>query len=341
MFKRRGLSVLAVFIPLSAVPPMLANSFDSDLAQGVKQYKSGSYSAAIAYLSKAASESPNDALTRYYLANAFLSSKNNLQAWQQYKNAAALDPTGQIGDYSRKALEYLRSAKQASNVEPLPEKGTKPTTADLAEQRLLNQAKQISAEKVNAGNAAADEAKSLGQRQARHIQDDADRTMDAMRKTYILTPYHERIPVYSDAEINAVQKRATAQEKDLDHYASIAAQERISQAQIHSQIVQETANNLISLMRSGTARVTGTNLYVRNYNFTNNNNAVNQVSPLPAELLATQQKLILVPHMVPKNWAKSHSKVLIGSKANFSTEVVRPNPDSESSYALHGKLLRH
>jgi tetratricopeptide (TPR) repeat protein len=102
-----AVALLAVFCQ----PEALAD--DYMLKLGERYYKAGDYQNAANSLQSALTTHPNNAYAHYMFANSLLNLKQNGQAAAEYQKAAALDPAGAIGTYSKQALATLTRPSEA------------------------------------------------------------------------------------------------------------------------------------------------------------------------------------------------------------------------------------
>ncbi len=86
------------------VQSVSAAALNAPLEEGMRQFQARRYSMALGPLERAVSKSPNDATSRYYLANCYVHLNRHEDAQREYDAAYRLDPFGPVSGYCRRAL---------------------------------------------------------------------------------------------------------------------------------------------------------------------------------------------------------------------------------------------
>lgn len=84
--------------------PVSASALYTPLQEGMRQFHARRYSMALGPLERAVSKTPNDATSRYYLANCYVHLGRHEDAQREYDMAYRLDPFGPVSGYCRRAL---------------------------------------------------------------------------------------------------------------------------------------------------------------------------------------------------------------------------------------------
>src|ERR1700729_2509441 len=112
-------SFLVCFMSVLAARPNNPAQADS-MPEGEELYARHEYEkAALCFLKEVRAHKGN-AAAHYYLGNSYLQLKRKEDAIKEYEQAAALDPSGSAGEYSRTALESLRQPAQLPAPAPVP-----------------------------------------------------------------------------------------------------------------------------------------------------------------------------------------------------------------------------
>lgn len=88
----------------SQMEPVSASALYTPLQEGMRQFHARRYSMALGPLERAVSKTPNDATSRYYLANCYVHLGRHEDAQREYDMAYRLDPFGPVSGYCRRAL---------------------------------------------------------------------------------------------------------------------------------------------------------------------------------------------------------------------------------------------
>src|SRR5271163_4774855 len=100
--------------------PGLANQ-NSYLKKGISKYNAGDYSEARAMFGAAEVYEFNNPVLHYYLADTYIKQNCKADAIREYQIALALQPTGTIADYCKRALTSLgiSPSDKAKPVKPM------------------------------------------------------------------------------------------------------------------------------------------------------------------------------------------------------------------------------
>ena len=93
---------VAAFAVLQILPAFA--SIYTPLEEGIRQFQARRYSMALGPLERAVAKSPNNAMSRYYLANCYVHLNRHEDAQKEYDLAYRLDPFGPVSGYCRRAL---------------------------------------------------------------------------------------------------------------------------------------------------------------------------------------------------------------------------------------------
>lgn len=256
-----------------STPPPTEKNF---LKEGVAAYNAGRYREAVGLLGTALSSDFNNAVLHYYMANSFVHMKQPESAIREFRIAYALEPSKEVGKFSKQALIYMGALEDekraASKVTKAPPAPPKDKVLDQALQSLHKQ---------------ADNASGLNSRQNSQIASDIARQQQQMDKArndlmdqFRYTDWRGRthqLPLPFDFQSNLNGLRSSYDRQNWN---------KMQMTQKKSEELQKSAQNLEELLHDkgkGTAHrlvPAGTNLYIRNYQSTKKTEPVEELKPV-------------------------------------------------------------
>lgn len=313
-----------------------ANSGDNK-SRGIAEYEAKNYDTAITYLNAALSSSPNDAVVHYYLANSYSHTKQLDRAAKEYMASQTLSQNKTLSLYCQSALDSIEK-RQTKTKKPsvLSEaestfnnrsESTDHSKAASQSQIPLTTARQasIQADPVHSAieriTSQADlegkTAQTAGEGSAKRKATSQDllidnlRAEEAARLDYMQNavaydsfgkPYH----IFTENEIRLARENYELKISDAKTASAGEVQSVLDQGMQKNMALKQMAKSLVSQLDktftpgSGTVRLlpTGTNIYVRNYLSTGRATT----NTPTAELLATQEKMILIPKNHDGRW---------------------------------------
>lgn len=103
----KKIASLAFAACIAGLCHLSAEALNPHIRQGIIDYQNGEYSTAAGNLGAALPTDFNNATLHYYMANCYVHLKHMPDAVREFRIAYALDPTGQVGKFSKTALDFL------------------------------------------------------------------------------------------------------------------------------------------------------------------------------------------------------------------------------------------
>jgi tetratricopeptide (TPR) repeat protein len=261
---------LLIVLAVSVVSHPCALATDNPfMLQGIKEYYAGDYLNAAGHFGEAESADFNDPKLHYFLANTFAHLNQREAAVREYRIAYALEPTGEVGILSKNALVLCGAEKELATTdkggkEAAPGK-TLPDDPRLKE--ALSRLQQASESIKQTASVSA-------QTQAAGISKMSDLQTELLRKhTQDLIDDLRHIRHVGGSLAEEAKSEGTAKEQNMQRYYEHSKSEALSSGKKRASAIDESANNLQQLLnepsKPGHVKLTptGTNLYVRNYEF--------------------------------------------------------------------------
>jgi tetratricopeptide (TPR) repeat protein len=212
------------FLLLLCQQSLLAD--DYMLKLGERYYKAGDYENAANSFESSLKNNPNNAYTHYMRANALVNLKQTTEAGAEYTQAAALDPGGSIGTYSKQALATLSrqyaAAAQRSNADAKKQPANQGSdrTTSTAPAEMSDDEKRLNAEcdvKVAAINRETDDKiRALREEQSERIAANGQTAYRPVVMGYgPYGPIMQQVPYYDPSAANEAINREYAAREDV------------------------------------------------------------------------------------------------------------------------------
>lgn len=194
---------------------------------------------------------------------------------------------------------------------------------------IKQQAAEVSSRRQSDFNNVAKAKLSIGNGTAAQLQLECNTIVSEMSAARIFDGHGRSVPVYSQAQIQSVADDYARRIADVNFVSGAEAQRATALGNQASQTVDDVLEGLASQINSsgGSSSVKllpqGTNLYVRNYSESIEpvKSRSEPAQDMPAELLATQEKLLLN--------AKNRSR------SNLGKSDLKPDTDLD----VRGRML--
>jgi tetratricopeptide (TPR) repeat protein len=242
----------------------LAKQAREFVKQGMADYKAGDYANAAGHLGAALSSDFNNPLLHYYLGNSYVQLKQKDGAIREFRIAYALQPTGEVGNYARRALLGLGTDVTANEAATSDFKVDKSAFSspilDRAKSALQEQAEKEKAARNGVWQGNND---STAKRDAEALKRTKQDMLDNSPHNYSRrfgTPYPVNLSKDSQQQLDSIKHTSDAQRKKAADSGAQQANE-----------IERSAQNLQGLLndkpKPGEAKLVpnGTNLFIRNY----------------------------------------------------------------------------
>jgi hypothetical protein len=255
----------ALMAAFSFLAGQSAQAENPALREAIKKYNAGDYLTAAGLLGQAESADFNDPKLHYYLANTFYRLNEREAALREYRIAYALQPTGEVGSLSKRALSALDPDSDKPILQATDNAlGKKPQDPLLqqASAYLRQQTDGLKSAGLEASQAQANGLGRLSDAQSEILKRDSQNLIDDILRNY-------RRPTRS--QLDEVKAGSAAQAEKMRQSYETQKVNAFANGQKRSSLLDESATNLQQLMdepgKPGKVRVdpAGTNLYVRNY----------------------------------------------------------------------------
>jgi tetratricopeptide (TPR) repeat protein len=280
-----------IALALSAVSARSAWASDNPfMQQGIKEYYAGDYINAAGHFGEAESADFNDPKLHYFLGNTFVHLNQRDAAVREYRIAYALEPTGEVGTLSKNALILCGAEKESTT----GDKSAKDKDAAAAktlpdDPRLRDALTRLQ----QASDSIKQTVSESAQAQANGIAKMSDIQAELLKKhTQDVIDDVKHVHRVGGAMAEEARAEGVAKQQSVQRYYDNSKSEALNSGRRRASAIDESANNLQQLMnepsKPGHVKLTptGTNLYVRNYEFTQE-----QEQPQPKALQAKQQTL--------------------------------------------------
>jgi tetratricopeptide (TPR) repeat protein len=286
---RKALLVAAVGALLA--PPATSAAVYDD---GVKEYEAGNYKKAVQLLNRAVGAEPARAMAHYYLANALVHIDEHEEAIVEYRMCLALDPSGAVSDYCKRALksyhrkdptaaeakELRDTASGASQKAASPPGGAKvayraPSAASPADRSLTLIRKQVQTEKKKDETLAetdAADALTTAQRQVEQIRANAE---TRIQRLYAAPRTLRQQSPFAQIDLDAAAQKIREEAKEEEEFVLRQGRQKADRCrqvgEMRRTALDQVADDLENQLSddgkySGVRMVPeGTNLYVRSY----------------------------------------------------------------------------
>jgi hypothetical protein len=285
---RIGLPLL-IALAVSATSAPFALADNPYLLQGIKEYYAGDYLNAAGHFGEAESADFNDPKLHYYLANTYVHMNQRDAAVREYRIAYALEPTGEVGTLSKNALILCGAEKESA-----PEKNSKDKDAAAAKTLPDDPRLREALSRLQEASDSIKQTASLSsQAQAAGIAKMSDIQSELLKKhTQDVIDDVKHLHRVGGAMAEDARADGAAKQQNMQRYYDNSRNEALNTGRKRVSAIDESANNLQQLLnepsKPGHVKLTptGTNLYVRNYEF-----PPSETEPHPKGLQATPQVL--------------------------------------------------
>lgn len=282
-------------LTLFALTNVAAIAGNDDLSLGKLEYQHANYQKALTYLDGAIKEHPNDTAF-YYRANTLVELGLKTQALLDYQQAYKLTSSHTMQDYCLKAMSSL-----TSNTIPALNRSTstKSTTYSMKQnqidQSLGTIELQSALDKVRIiGNSeiAAQDFTLKQQIKLNEMKREAQQNAQSMQDSVYYDKFGAKQQQYSTQQIQDYLDQRQQMEQSLQESIDKSTQKNTVSARQQAALTEESAANLASQLQAGASPdgvkldPLGTNLYVRNYDFTGNYDPL----PKPPVSITTKKK---------------------------------------------------
>jgi len=241
------------------------------MQQGIKEYYAGDYLNAAGHFGEAESADFNDPKLHYFLANTFVHLNQREAAVREYRIAYALEPTGEVGTLSKNALVLCGAEKEGAAGDKNAKDKDAATAKTLPDDPRL---KDALARLQQASDSIKQTASSSAQAQAAGISKMSDVQAELLKKhTQDLIDDLRHVRRVGGAMAEEARADGAAKQQSMQRYYENSKNDALSSGKKRSSAIDESANNLQQLLnepsKPGHVKLTptGTNLYVRNYEF--------------------------------------------------------------------------
>jgi tetratricopeptide (TPR) repeat protein len=257
--------------------PLSAHSESPFLLQGIKDYDSGDYNSAIGHFGQAVSSDFDEPVLHYYMANTFVHLNQPESAIREFRIAYAEAPQGDMAKLCKLGLAYYGMDTTGSinkSVVPakLPDKNA-PRLDPTIEQALSVFRRKIEEAKISSSRQYQNQADAVSRQadwESQMIDRQTQQQIDDLKNNPVYARSAQMRQMMEQQLRDDAARRIDTLKKHYDLQRSMSVD---TGAKSTSKIV-ESANNLEQLMgekpHAGTPRLSpmGTNLYVRNYEST-------------------------------------------------------------------------
>jgi tetratricopeptide (TPR) repeat protein len=281
--KQKPCNFKSVAIVCFALTNLTAMADSEDLSLGKSEYEHGNYQKALTYLDTAIKEQPNDRAF-YFRANTLVNLGLETQALLDYQQAYRLTDSATMKDYCLKAMSSLTS----NTIPALNRSTSSKSTAYSMKQNQVDQALgtielQSALDKVRIignGEVFAQDFALKQQLKLAEMKREAQQTAQSMQNATYYDSNGVKQPQYTPRQIQDYLDQRQQMEQPIQESIDKSLQKHTVSYQQRAQLTQQSAANLANDLESGTSPdgvkldPVGTNLYVRNYDFTNSSNSL-------------------------------------------------------------------
>ncbi len=332
------------------VMPVHAAESQSDLQRGIKSYNSKDFHDAVGHLQIHLHTVPNDAVARYYLANALQSLGYEDSSLTEYERALQLSRSPQLSTYCRQAIERATIAKQYRTTGQYLPSNSQPATVgylqtgalqDLNLLKALNRMKEQSNDimQIYDKNGASEEHNIVDHSLADidRLTRDREARIQAVLDGPQYTSKGKSLASSNDAAIREIRSDT---DRQIENARVIAAemirqhqQETLERSEKFKSDVNEWQSQLAEAHKMpgtpGGLQALGSDLYTRVYN--TSPSEPRKEPQIPDELLATPGRLLLDFHTRP---GRTISRVV----RDPSFAARQPSPGADLN--VRGQLIK-
>jgi tetratricopeptide (TPR) repeat protein len=277
---RKAIPFLLLFAATGVSAPF-ALADNPFLLQGIKEYYAGDYLNAAGHFGEAESADFNDPKLHYYFGNTYVHLNQRDAAIREYRISYALDPTGEAGTLAKNALVLCGAEKENATSEKNA-KGALSTKTLPEDPRLKDALTRLQQATDNVKQNASTSA----QAQAAGISKLSDEQAELLKKhTQDLIDDLKHVHRIGGAMAEEARTDGTAKQQSMQRFYDNQKNSVLSDGKKRATVIDESANNLQQLLnepsKPGHVKLapTGTNLYVRNYEF-----PASEEKPAPVKL---------------------------------------------------------
>lgn len=273
MFCLKGKGALSIVA--AAATCLLQPAFaDQDFMKlGISEYKAGDFANASGHLGAALSTDYNNPTLHYYLANSYVKLGQKDGAIREFRIAYALQPKGEIAQYSKQALIKLGAAvagadSKVTESKPVEVKASQRPVSSVSDSSSLDRAMSALKEqsdreallRSSSGQSMADSISKHGSDLVKQTHDNLINDIPQRYSRRYGTPYSTSLSPDAQGKLDSMKKFYDAEKSKALESSEQSAKE-----------IQKSSENLQNLLndkpKSGGSQLvpTGTNLYIRNY----------------------------------------------------------------------------
>lgn len=219
-FDKQATSLLIALL-LSGLSQHAAQALNPHMRQGIVDYQNGDFLSAAGNLGAALPTDFNNATLHYYMANCYVHLKHMPDAVREFRIAYALDPTGQVGKFSKSALDFLdveaigsglKKKQSVASIEPALDPAMERALAQLDKQSNTT-AKQPHSRFGGIKSAADTEPWWMKSQKGTEVHPQLSKYLDSLRKQYESAPGGGGSKQPTEAQKSAENLKGLLQEK--------------------------------------------------------------------------------------------------------------------------------
>ncbi len=286
-----------IAIALCGLTSLKGLAEDNSMSLGKLEYGQGNYQKALSYFDTAIKEQPND-IAFYYRADTLVNLGLKTQALSDYEQAYKSTTSTTMQNYCLKAMSCLTH----NTIPALNSTTSSKSTAYSMRQNELDQSLgtievQSALDKVRiigSGELLAQDATIKQQIQLDKMKREAEQHVQSMQNAVYSDQMGAKQSVYSTQQIQSYLDQRRQMEQPLQESINKSMEQQEAPSKQRAQYAEESAANLASQLQGGPSPdgvkldPLGTNLYVRNYDFTNSSDTL----PKPPVPLKAKEKAI-------------------------------------------------
>ncbi len=276
--KEKSCNFKLIAVAFFALTNLAAVADNGDLSLGKAEYLRENYQKALTYFDAAVKERPNDTAL-YYRANTLVNLGLKTQALLDYQQAYKLTHSPTMQDYCLKAMSSLtrntipalnRSTATKSTAYSMKQNQIDQSLDTIELQSALDKVRIIGNGEVFAQDFILKQKLKLAE-----MKREGQQNAQSMQNAVYYDQYGAKQPLYSPQQIQDYLDQRQQMEKELQDSIDKTVQKQTVSARQRALLTQESAENLASQLEAKTSLdgikldPLGTNLYVRNYDFTN------------------------------------------------------------------------
>jgi tetratricopeptide (TPR) repeat protein len=338
---------LLVFLTSSSGNVFAAGRDSDERTAAFNLYKAGNYSLAAECLRIALSQSPNDAVLHYYLANCWAQLGKLDSAAQEYRLTLTLTQELPISEYCRNGLAACTSKMAQSKAGP--------ATVNQSQDEIARAIKSIDDQGQRAKDLRQVEMEreaqanlSEGEKLAARLERERESEIKRMQRATYKDEYGHVYPMYTSEQIQAADLSFEGNIKDAKATGTSKAETVRALGRKNNKQLDDSITYLEEQLKDNRnfkgqkLLPLGTSLYVRNYSLLNQSVSTN---PVQQEMMATQEQLILTKHqkdgtfrssVEPKPYSATADRLPNG----LSLQGQSIGSDRTTSVSVYGRLLQ-